>query len=113
MNLLKYRSLVKNTLCVCFVFSFLCFSSYASNKTAGSLGKGNWQAGVHLDSLLTSTTTFESIGFSVVPVVAVTGGLSEKLDLTLSTTAVEFKYSFLNNTEGFSMAGVGGRVFCG
>ena len=111
MNLLKYRNLIKNTLCVCFAFSFLCLSSYANNRTAGSLGTGNWQVGVHLDDLLTSTTTFESINFSVAPGVAVTGGLSEKLDLTLSNTSIEFKYSFLNNKEGFSMAGVGAWSF--
>ncbi len=110
MKLLKYGSL-KKVLFICVSFSFLCFSSYASNRTAGSLEKGNWQVGVHLDGLLISTTTFESINFSVAPDVAVTGGLSEKLDLTLSNTSIEFKYSFLNNKEGFSMAGVGAWAF--
>ena len=106
MKLLKCES-IKKILFVCVSFSFLCVSSYANNRTAGSLGKGNWQAGVHLDDLLTSTMDFESINFSFAPGVAVTVGLSEKLDLTLSNTNVEFKYSFLNNKEGFSMAGVG------
>ena len=109
----KYSLIIKKILFVCVSFSFLCLSQYAnsSTKTASSLGKGNWEAGFHLDDLLFTTGSFDPINFSVYPNVSVTGGLSENFDLTLSRGRLDVKYALLNNTEGFSVAVIGTWVF--
>lgn len=110
--------IVKKILFTPFIVSILCISnnvnSYqtkSSMTTASSLGTGNWELGVHLDSLL-SIVTQDVIFSHVSPNLSFARGFSENFDLGISQKhGIELKYAFLNNTKDFSMAVIAGWGF--